>query len=845
MGYFTGFKRCLSTHPCAPQTPEILSLPVQRRGLLLQSPTVRPVHISESVHSRDQGNISIFTQQRDQGVCLSGRLVNSGRLQGGISQGDKPGVHSSPGAGLGDQQGQVGPSTQSRDYLPGGLPELQDGRGKTIAGQGICLNVTSEFVNQQKQSTGSGMVATLGPYGKSSGCTSILSLIHEADPGLPTPSFQAVSGSHVEEGTDAPRSETTPGMVEVATQCGEGDPIPPNQTAHNHYDRRISGGLGGCLGSSHISGPVVPGGIELAHQSPGTGRHPQSDPDMGPGPSGSAGHCLLRQHNGSGIHKQARRDEVVSPLRKDLGPSPSLSSVEHLSPGISPGGLQECNGRRPLQGFSRQQRMEPESDLGRSCVQSIRQTVSGPVCNRGQCPITDVLFQEVSPDGLGNRRIVDFMGQSVRVRFSAILPNQPSASQVQELQGRAPAHRTPLAETVVVPPVTVNASRSTVQVPLSQATSDAEEGQSLAPQPRGSTPVSMEVVNKRLQEAGLPTETAQIAANSRRASTVATYDSRLERYSKWAHDHSLDPLGTSVDQVSEFFMSLYREGRQVSTIRNYRSALSAVHKGFPDGTTVGSNPVIGQLLRGMFNKRPPQKRLAPSWSINDVLTSLCQAPYEPMQNAPLEHLTHKTLFLVAAASARRRSELHALTVKRGYIRFDPAGVRLLPDPGFLSKNQSPSFVPGEIFLPSIATTSSIREDRLVCPVRALKWYIEKTKAVRTSDKLFVIPRPPFQPASKDTISKWLVRLITPHASQEDQVRAHDVRAHTTSSAWFRGVPMDEIMKAAAWKTPSTFVASYLTDVVSSEGTFARSVLQGPSRRPPTRGATLNTDVNRR
>ena len=222
----------------------------------------------------------------------------------------------------------------------------------------------------------------------------------------------------------------------------------------------------------------------------------------------------------------------------------------------------------------------------------------------------------------------------------------------------------------------------------------------------------------------------------------------------------------------------------------------------------------------------------PSWSINDVLASLAEPPYEPMHNAPLECLTHKTLFLVAAASARRRSCLHALTLKTGFFRIDQAGVRMLPDPSFLAKNQTASFSPEEIFLPTIGNMSSIHEDKKWCPVRALKWYIKRTKTIRQSENLFLLPRRPHSPASKDTISRWIRDLIRPHADQDQQVRAHDVRGHATSRAWFARVPLEDIMRAAAWKTPSSFVGFYLTNTQSAEGVFARAAIRPPRRAVP-------------
>lgn len=94
--------------------------------------------------------------------------------------------------------------------------------------------------------------------------------------------------------------------------------------------------------------------------------------------------------------------------------------------------------------------------------------------------------------------------------------------------------------------------------------------------------------------------------------------------------------------------------------------------------------------------------------------------------------------------------------------------------------------------------------------------------MRASDRLFVLPRRPFTAASKDTISRWLTEVITPHAG--GKVRAHQVRGMAASKALFAGVPIEDILKAAAWKTPSTFVACYLSDTLAAETAFGRAVL---------------------
>ena len=95
---------------------------------------------------------------------------------------------------------------------------------------------------------------------------------------------------------------------------------------------------------------------------------------------------------------------------------------------------------------------------------------------------------------------------------------------------------------------------------------------------------------------------------------------------------------------------------------------------------------------------PPVCKLVPSWDLFQMLDTLSRAPFEPMGSASLFHLSIKVVFLMAVAMARRRSELHSLTVEDDHIRWGPGGVRLIPRAGFLTKNQSSDFSSPEPFL---------------------------------------------------------------------------------------------------------------------------------------------------
>ena len=64
---------------------------------------------------------------------------------------------------------------------------------------------------------------------------------------------------------------------------------------------------------------------------------------------------------------------------------------------------------------------------------------------------------------------------------------------------------------------------------------------------------------------------------------------------------------------------------------------------------LGVSNLIAQVLRGIFNKHPLTRRLAPLWTVNDALS----LPY-PMSNSPLELRRYSSL----GASARGRSCFH-------------------------------------------------------------------------------------------------------------------------------------------------------------------------------------------
>ena len=78
---------------------------------------------------------------------------------------------------------------------------------------------------------------------------------------------------------------------------------------------------------------------------------------------------------------------------------------------------------------------------------------------------------------------------------------------------------------------------------------------------------------------------------------------------------------------------------------------------------------------------------------------------------------------------------------------------------FIAKNQSLKSGSVEIFLPAISTLSLVEEVKVWCPVRALKWYVDRTKSKRASSSLFVATIAPHKEVATSTLAGWLVECI--------------------------------------------------------------------------------------
>ena len=160
----------------------------------------------------------------------------------------------------------------------------------------------------------------------------------------------------------------------------------------------------------------------------------------------------------------------------------------------------------------------------------------------------------------------------------------------------------------------------------------------------------------QLQEQGFSVEVAERIAAPQRSSTRTIYKSKWALFEKWCRENSADFSTPSVKHISDFFMYLYQDlNRHPSTIDGH-----IVDTLGPAGHHIAQSSDLHRLLSSFHRDRPKSSRNLPKkWNLSVVLNELTKVPFKPMKDTDLKHLTLKTAFLLALASGKCRSEIHA------------------------------------------------------------------------------------------------------------------------------------------------------------------------------------------
>ncbi len=285
---------------------------------------------------------------------------------------------------------------------------------------------------------------------------------------------------------------------------------------------------------------------------------------------------------------------------------------------------------------------------------------------------------------------------------------------------------------------------------------------------------------------------------------------------EWCSSHREDPRRCPIRVVLSFLQQGLERRLSPSTLKVYMAAIAANHDPV-EGKSVGKHDWVVRFLRGARRLNPPRPPSIPSWDLSLVLRALQQGPFEPLQTVEPKFLSMKTLLLLALASIKRVGDLHPFSVDDSCLQFGPADSQIIlrPRPGYVPKVPTTPFRDQVVSLQALPPEEADPALALLCPVRALRHYVDRTQSFRTSDQLFVCHggRQKGKAVSKQRMAHWIVDAITLAYQAQGvpcpfRLRAHSTRSVASSWALARGASLTDICRAAGWATPNTFARFY-------------------------------------
>ena len=473
--------------------------------------------------------------------------------------------------------------------------------------------------------------------------------------------------------------------------------------------------------------------------------------------------CGDRQHYSGVIHKQGRRHEIGHTLCSTMEDLDLVYQTSSNSKSRTHSGLAEHGSRQAIPaGPDHSNRMVPPSRGFPSYMQQVAPASERPICHEVQQQVTSVCVTSTGFPGSSSGCTQSPMGGPRRLCL-------PTSSHLGQSGGEVT--RLPLQEnhsdcSGVAQHALVLGSSDHVQSDPSEPAQPAQPvNTALQSDPSQISDKSkspcMAPRATAIKEQGFSETVAAMIEAPQRGSARSVYEAKWTIFTKWCITNQVDCRAPPVKSVADFLMYLFEDRKlQPSTIDGYRSAIA--DKLGNSILRISKDENLTRLLDSFHRDRPKGRKGIPSWNLSLILHQLTKAPFEPIKEASLKHLTFKTVFLLALGSGKRRSEIHAWQNKNIRHQSDWSKVSLYPSPSFLSKNQLAKEGPDSVapvVIPALAPTldRSLKSDRSLCPVRALCYYLDRTSDLRQNKELvFVSFKKGFdKDISPATISSWI------------------------------------------------------------------------------------------
>ena len=338
----------------------------------------------------------------------------------------------------------------------------------------------------------------------------------------------------------------------------------------------------------------------------------------------------------------------------------------------------------------------------------------------------------------------------------------------------------------------------------------------LPPEPPHASADCLSFVERSARHFGFSKAVAHQLTHCHCRSTHINYQAKWSVYRSWCHHHGNSVPCPTVSKVADFLLYL---GRSLSLLLVYCFL-----------------PLYVEWYFSFCSSRPFLTFCSciPHWDLLSVLRCLRGSPFEPLDSCSLHDLTQKALFLFSLATARRVSELQAVSSS---VFWSGEDIYLSYLPEFRVKAESTNnplprsfcirslcYFVGNLLMNSccaqfLLSWSTSLVLLLFLRVLVLSLYLLAhllvlflrmplaSSFVRLSLRLL-----PLLPRLLLPLLLLLLLLWGSARPSSFLFRAHSVRGVAASVAFARNAPLSSTLAAATWSSSSVFTSFYLRDV---------------------------------
>jgi site-specific recombinase XerD len=295
-----------------------------------------------------------------------------------------------------------------------------------------------------------------------------------------------------------------------------------------------------------------------------------------------------------------------------------------------------------------------------------------------------------------------------------------------------------------------------------------------------------------------PQEIQETIFNAFKKSTQRSYNGFAKRFATFCNSLGKNWKDASTLDIAKYLMEVARDKeRPKSTLDQALASISAMYE-LTDTPSPTHSTIITRLRKGLINQTtepiqrggaiPPEAiaNLFHSWGVNEKLTT--------------DQLRLKAMALVAFVGMFRPSDL-ALPLQSNlqFKENDTAVTFCLL--GFKNDYDANG---AEVTIPSST-------DPILCPVQALKCYLERTQPLRSGldSKLFIATKKPFGGLTAQRCSKLLQQVAQQAGLDPQLFTGRTFRRGGATTAINHNINPDVVMKMGRWKSPQVMYEHYV------------------------------------